>query len=69
MRVLITGSAGFIGSAVIRYLIQHTARAVVNVISSLTLAIRTRLPKSAAVSGMPSNTLTLLTVSRWTAFF
>lgn len=31
MNILITGGAGFIGSAVIRYLIQHTQDSVVNV--------------------------------------
>ena len=31
MNILVTGGAGFIGSAVIRYLIQHTTHSVVNV--------------------------------------
>ncbi|MGR4068068.1 dTDP-glucose 4,6-dehydratase [Billgrantia sp. C5P2] len=31
MKILITGGAGFIGSAVIRHIIQHTADSVVNV--------------------------------------
>jgi len=31
MKILITGGAGFIGSALIRYLINHTEHAVINV--------------------------------------
>lgn len=31
MNILITGGAGFIGSAVVRHIIQHTSHRVINV--------------------------------------
>ena len=31
MNILITGGAGFIGSAVVRHIIRHTADSVINV--------------------------------------
>ncbi len=37
MRILVTGGAGFIGSAVVRYLIQHTSHSVLN-LDALTYA-------------------------------
>lgn len=48
MRILITGGAGFIGSAVIRYIIQHTQDSVIN-IDKLTYAAN--LQSLATVSG------------------
>ena len=54
MRLLITGGAGFIGSALIRHLIRDSAHAVVN-LDKLTYAAspeavtpmrRTRIPRS-----------------------
>jgi len=50
MRLLISGGAGFIGSAVIRQLIQHTQHAVVNV-DKLTYA--GNLESLSRVSGDP----------------
>lgn len=48
MRILITGGAGFIGSALIRYIIQHTKDSVINV-DKLTYA--GNLQSLATVSG------------------
>ncbi|MDO4694448.1 MAG: dTDP-glucose 4,6-dehydratase [Eikenella sp.] len=50
MKLLITGGAGFIGSALIRYLIQHTQDGVVN-LDKLTYA--GNLESLAGVSGSP----------------
>jgi len=33
MKILITGGAGFIGSALVRHLVAHTQHAVINVTS------------------------------------
>lgn len=49
MRILVTGGAGFIGSALIRHLIQHTSHTVLN-LDKLTYAGNTESLASAAAS-------------------
>ena len=49
MRILVTGGAGFIGSALIRHLIQHTSHTVLN-LDKLTYAGNTESLTSAAAS-------------------
>ena len=51
MNLLITGGAGFIGSAVIRHIIRHTRDSVIN-LDKLTYA--GNLESLAEVSGSPS---------------
>jgi dTDP-D-glucose 4,6-dehydratase len=66
MKLLMTGGAGFIGSAVIRHIIKNTRDEVVN-LDKLTYA--GNLESLAEASATPSSKSTYATVTMWTGCY